>query len=419
MTMRIMVIPHTLELGGSQLNAIELAAAVRDRGHDVFVFGRPGQLLGRLQELDLEFVASPPPRRRPTPTIVSAIVRVARERQVDIVHGYEWPPALEVELASVFRPATRVITTVMSMAVAPFIPRHRDLIVGTEEIADAERQVGRRLVSALEPPVDTLFNAPGVIDGMAFRRDWGIPDDAIAVVAVARLAKELKLEGTLAAIRAVGQLSATYPVRLILVGDGPARTEVEDLAVRVNSVHGSNTVTLTGALADPRPAYAAADISIGMGGSALRAMAFGKPLIVQGERGFWCTLAPNTLDRFLWTGWYGVGTAATDGAAALTAELTPLLADPALRSALGDFGRGVVTSRFSLDRAADIQIDFYRRTLARPARHGALAGNAVAAAQFASHIAGERMRRLFGSRRVDDFNAMPVTRLRADRSRGS
>ena len=322
-------------------------------------------------------------------------------------------------MAAAIRPATRVITTVMSMAVAPFIPRHRDLIVGTEEIADAVRLVGRRLVSVLEPPVDTDFNAPGIVDGTAFRREWGVPADAIAVVAVARLAKELKLEGTLSAIRAVGVLSAAHPVRLVLVGDGPARSEVEEVAMRVNSMHGPGTVTLTGALADPRPAYAAADIALGMGGSALRAMAFGKPLIVQGERGFWCTLGPNTLDRFLWTGWYGVGAAGADGVAALTAELKPLLADPALRSTLGEFGRGVVTSRFSLDRAADIQIDLYRRALSRPARRGALAGNAVAAAQFASHIAGEQLRRLFGNRRMDDFNAIPVARLRADRAKGS
>lgn len=417
--MKIMVIPHTLELGGSQLNAIELAAAVRDRGHDVLVFGRPGQLLGRLQELGLEFVESPPPRRRPTPSIVLAISRVARQRGIDIVHGYEWPPALEAELAAAIRPSTRVMTTVMSMAVAPFIPRHRDLIVGTEEIADAERLAGRRLVSVLEPPVDTDSNAPGIVDGTAFRQKWGIPADAVAVVAVARLARELKLEGTLSAIRAVGTLSATHPVRLVLVGDGPARSEVENLAMRVNSMQGPNAVTLTGTLADPRPAYAAADIALGMGGSALRAMAFGKPVIVQGERGFWCTLAPNTLDRFLWTGWYGVGVAGTDGVAALTAELKPLLADPPLRSRLGGFARGVVTARFSLNRAADIQIDLYRRALSRPARRSALAGSAIATAQFARHVAGEQLRQLFGSRHMDDFNAMPVARLRADRAEGS
>ena len=33
--MKVLVYPHTMEIGGSQLNAIEIAAAVRDRGHDV------------------------------------------------------------------------------------------------------------------------------------------------------------------------------------------------------------------------------------------------------------------------------------------------------------------------------------------------------------------------------------------------
>lgn len=62
--MKIMVIPLTLELGGSQLNAIELAAAVRGQGHDVVVFGRHCQLLSLIEELWLELVESP--RSRPT-----------------------------------------------------------------------------------------------------------------------------------------------------------------------------------------------------------------------------------------------------------------------------------------------------------------------------------------------------------------
>src|SRR5205807_398251 len=35
--MRIIVYPHAMEIGGSQLNAIQLAGAVRDRGHEVVV----------------------------------------------------------------------------------------------------------------------------------------------------------------------------------------------------------------------------------------------------------------------------------------------------------------------------------------------------------------------------------------------
>ena len=62
---------------------------------------------------------------------------------------------------------------------------------------------------------------------------------------------------------------------------------------------GRDVVLVTGALLDPRPAYAAADIVIGMGSSALKGMAFGKPLVVQGEQGFWKLLEPATLPIFL------------------------------------------------------------------------------------------------------------------------
>ena len=49
---------------------------------------------------------------------------------------------------------------------------------------------------------------------------------------------------------------------------------------------GRQVVLLTGEIADPRPAYAAADVVVGQGGSALRGMAFGKPLVVVGEGRF-------------------------------------------------------------------------------------------------------------------------------------
>ncbi|UXN31297.1 hypothetical protein [Glutamicibacter sp. M10] len=40
--MRILIYPHDLSMGGSQLNAIELAGALRERGHEVIVYGWKG-----------------------------------------------------------------------------------------------------------------------------------------------------------------------------------------------------------------------------------------------------------------------------------------------------------------------------------------------------------------------------------------
>lgn len=409
--MRILVYPHDLGLGGSQLNAIEIAAAVAALGHSVIVFGRPGALNDRIEQLGLEFVEAPRPGRRPSPGVVAALAALIDERRLDILHGYEWPPALETVLASRRRPSARAVATVMSMSVPPFIPRTVPLMVGTAEIAAAERSGGRRRVAVLEPPVDVVFNHANLDVGVeGFRRRWNLDAERMTVVSVTRFARELKLEGTLAAMDAVGCLTRDIPTRLVLVGDGPARAEVEAKARAVNARAGDGTIVLTGQLSDPRPAYAAADVALGMGGSALRALAFAKPLVVQGERGFWRLLTPDSVRGFLWTGWYGVGESAADGPETLAGVLREVLGDDRRRRELGDFGRALVEERFSVTGAAETQVGHYVAALEQtPALLPTAAGDAAGLARYARYYAAKRARRALGREHADDFNARPVT----------
>ncbi|WP_295014263.1 glycosyltransferase [uncultured Microbacterium sp.] len=410
--MKVIVYPHDLGIGGSQLNAIELAAGVRDLGHEVLVFGRPGALNGRIDQLGLEFVEAPPPGRRPSPTTARALVDLVRARGVDVIHGYEWPPVLDAVLAAALGSPARVVGTVMSMSVPPFIPHDVELVVGTEQIAAVERRAGRPRVRTIEPPVDLAFNDPALPVGVdAFRMRYGLDDGRVNVVSVTRFARELKLEGTLAAIDVVGRISDRFPVRLVLVGDGPARDEVAERARRVNERHGEGTVVLTGRLDDPRPAYAVADVALGMGGSALRSLAFGKPLIVQGESGFWRTLTSETVDRFSWTGWYGVGEGEQGGADALEAELAPLLAAPSLRAVLGEYGLELARSRFSLTRASAVQLQVYREALAEGSQRQ-VGAEIAALARYAGYYARKRISRVLGRESLDDFNARPVAARR-------
>ncbi|MFJ6653874.1 glycosyltransferase family 4 protein [Microbacterium sp. NPDC091313] len=415
--MRVLVYPHDLGIGGSQLNAIELAAAVRDRGHDVLVFGREGALVSRIRDLGLEFVPAPAPGKRPSPTTARALRDLVEDRDIDVVHGYEWPPTLDAVLAF---PGGRtpVVSTVMSMSVPPFIPRSIALVVGTEQIADAERRSGRDRVEVIEPPVDLAHNRAGDdVDVDAFRRTHGLRPDATTIVSVARLAHELKLEGTLVAIAAVGRLARTRAVQLVLVGDGPARATVEAAAAAANADAGHRAVVLAGQVDDPRAAYGAADIALGMGGSALRALAFGAPLVVQGEQGFWRTLTPQSVDGFLWTGWYGWGDGAASGAAAFAREVEPLIDEAQRRRVLGAYGLGLVRERFSLERAAALQERIYLDALAGPAPR-ARASEAAAYARYARYYGVKRVRRALGRESTDDFNARPVAAL-ATRERGA
>ena len=117
----------------------------------------------------------------------------------------------------------------------------------------------------------------------------------------------------LGAIDTVGRLAQDRRVRLLVAGDGPGLPLVRAAAQAVNAATGRETVLVPGALLDPRPAYEAADVVLGMGSSALKGMAFAKPLVVQGADGFWELVTPQSVDLFLRQGWYGHGSGSGDG----------------------------------------------------------------------------------------------------------
>ncbi len=408
--MRIVVYPHTMELGGSQLNAIQLAGAVRDRGHEVIVLSEPGPLVDRVRAMGMEHIEIPADRRRPSPEVIGKLVRLVRDRRVDLVHGYEWPPIVEALVGLGFRRKTPVVGTVMAMSVAPFLPRTVPLAVGTEQIRKAAVAAGHRRVMLLEPPVDTDADNPSV-DGEKFRACYGIEADEVVVAMICRLVPELKLEGLLAACDAVGELAlAGRRVRLIIVGDGLSRDVIAERASRANATVGRQVVLLTGEIADPRPAYAAADITVGQGGSALRGMAFGKPLVVVGERGFSELLTPESAPIFLQQGWYGLGPGSLGlGAPALRLALEPLVHSLDLRQELGGFARQLVLERFSLRQAAQRQEEEYFFAIQDRV---ALALLAADLARCMNGLLISKVRRKYerwrGTIAIDDSNALSV-----------
>lgn len=408
--MRILVYPHDLKIGGSQFNAIEIAAALQQRGHELVMFGQPGPLVEHMEKLGLEFVDSGQVRRRPSPTAIKRLRRLMHERQIDVLHGYEWPPSLECYLAARQMSGVAVVSTVMSMAVAPFIPMGVPLTVGTRQLAANELNLGRPSVTLLEPPVDTGSNHPGLNLGqLDFKRRWRLRPDAQVVSIVSRLAHQLKIEGIFAAMEAVRTLAHVHDVQLLICGDGPAWSDVAARAAETNRIMGHEVVILTGELHDPRAAYDVADVCLGMGGSALRAMAFGKPLVVQGEVGFWELLTPETANRFLWQGWYGVGSNPGAGAAHLTGILKELLPKDCRQEELGRFGLSLVRERFSLQQAADTLLELYAQALSSPATTASTRTlDWRAAARFGLYESRRTVARWTGRETPDDFNAKPV-----------
>ena len=70
---------------------------------------------------------------------------------------------------------------------------------------------------------------------------------------VSRLDSFLKSESLFRTVEAVGVVARDLPVRLVIVGDGQVRADLERAADRVNAEHGRPVVVFTGALLDPAP----------------------------------------------------------------------------------------------------------------------------------------------------------------------
>jgi hypothetical protein len=147
---------------------------------------------------------------------------------------------------------------------------------------------------------------------------------------------------------------------------------------------------------------------LGMGGSALRSLAFAKPLVVQGERGFWELLTPESAPRFCREGLYGLGPEGdgrAEGARRLATILRGLLGNPGAQVRLGEFGRALVVEKFSLERAAAIAESLYAATIAaaRPSARDLAADVARTGIGVFRHQTARKWQRWRGTVIVDDF----------------
>ncbi|SFC73804.1 glycosyltransferase [Tropicimonas isoalkanivorans] len=366
--MKLLVFAHHLELGGTQINAIELSTRLRDmHGFDVVVHATEGPALSILKSKALRYIPAPDARLHPSPARIAALRSVVSQERPDLIHAWDWWQGLEAYYGVHLMRGTPLLITDMMMDLTRSMPRRIPTTFGFAGLVRKADAAGWKNTHLLLPPVDVDFNAAGIVDGKAFRTALAVRDEDILLVSVSRLANHMKSECLERAIAVVGELGASLPLRLVLVGNGEAGPRLQAMADAANRSLGREAVTLYGAMSDPRAAYDAADVVIGMGGSALRGMAFSKPLIVVGEKGFARTFTPEAAPDFIETGMFGIG----DGDprnVALSQAIRGLATSSGPRTELGAFGRDFVTGNHGLDAVAATLAGYCRNTVAQSRR---------------------------------------------------
>ncbi|MEP6915478.1 MAG: glycosyltransferase [Acidobacteriota bacterium] len=171
-------------------------------------------------------------------------------------------------------------------------------------------------------------------------------------------------------VRAMADVDA----RLLIVGEGPCRPMLERL---VSTLGLHDHVTLLGAVPDVAPYYEACDVFVlpsisrneAFGIVQLEAMAAGRPVVN--------TAIGSGVEYACPPGLCGLAVAPADPAA-LAGAIRQLLADPALRRALGAAGRARVTAEFSAAEMVRQTLNIYQQAVLVGA--GATASRAAAKA---------------------------------------
>ena len=332
--MRVVLYLGNLEVGGAQHSTIDLAAGLGRLGHEVVLVAPPGPLepVARGRGVRLHLVADEavqPSRRR-----VGAIAHAIGVIQPDVVVSFGDAAAIEALAGAGAGQGVAVVCGYPSQELSKDAPRTTPVIARRQAVLIAAR--GRNpVVVDIPAAVDTEHNRPG-IDGSAFRQAHAGEGESL-VVLVSRLARVQKAPGLLLATEAAAVLAGRRPFRLVIVGDGGMREDVEARADLVGDV-----VRVVGELPDPRAAYAAADVVLGLGTSVLRAMAQGRPAIVLGEEGAIMAVEPDTVGGLAAVHWFAPGPPASPVELADLVEA--LLDDPERARQSAEAGRQVVVA---------------------------------------------------------------------------
>jgi L-malate glycosyltransferase len=271
-----------------------------------------------------------------TAVVTTPVARLTRARVVGTVHGID-PSGLQRRLAGLPARLQHTVVAVSTpladdLATLTTIPRQRVTVV-----PDGVDDPGRRL-------------APG-----AARAAAGLPD-GVLVGCVGRLWER---KGQRELLAAWGDVVAACPdARLVVVGDGPLRTELEEVAADPAL---KGTVLLTGSRDDVPTILDGLDVVAvpshheGFSLVTVEAMLHGLPVVATASGG------PRELVD---DGGSGLLVPPRD-AAALAAALVRLCGDEPLRTRFGAAALARATSRYTVEAMVRGYLDLFARLLAR------------------------------------------------------
>ena len=284
----------SFDIGGTELNAVRTVEALDRRRFHVTVFHlhETGPLRARYEALGLQLLHLPIGRLYSPRTAGQGVrfLRLLRREGIEVVHTHDL--YTNIFAAPWARLAgCRVITSRRWIDASPragLVPLNHCSYRFAHRVVVNSSVVARLMIDTERVPAARVVELPNFLEERAFhhvaselrsarRRSWGVPQGAFLIGTVARLAPVKNHAMVLRALRHLDE-----DVHLVLVGAGPSRRELEELA---RELHVDRRVHFTGELVEADNLQQFFDVSVlcsrseGFPNAIIEALAAGCPVV--------------------------------------------------------------------------------------------------------------------------------------------
>ncbi len=384
----VLQILPSLETGGAERTAVDVAAALVAAGHRAIVASEGGRMVAELEAAGAEHLAFPAATKNPFAMAVN-IARLAglvRREGVDLLHARSRAPAW-VALAAARRTGVPFVTTYHGAYRAGSRPKafynsvmaRGDAVIANSawtagEIAARYPFAASRIVTIARGSDLSAF-APGAVSPerrAAVAAQFDLGDDERRPV-ILHLARLTGWKGQRVLIDAAAALAREgHDLVTILAGDAQGRDGyVDDLSRRIAAVGLADRVRLVGHCDDVPAALALATVAVvpstepeAFGRAAVEAQAAGVPVVASDHGAAAETvLAPPTTPADRRTGWR---VPPGDATALARAVAEALALDPVEKLALAERARTHVAAAYGVETMTSATLAVYEQVLGGP-----------------------------------------------------
>lgn len=370
---RVALVLDNLGVGGTELNTLKTSRALRERGVQPVLFHlQPdGPLATSFDEEGVPRVHVPvhPISSGRLIGDASRLAREARRAGVALLHTQDVYSNTIAILASRIAGLPHVASQRWTTAVPSRLvdTGHRLAMSLADAVVVNSSAVAAHATARMIRRHDRVFVVPNIVEDRVFagtaeserarlREEYGLPETATVIVTVARLSPVKDHRTLLAAVAQVR--TDGVDARLVLVGDGPLRAELQAEAARLGI---ADAVTFAGESRDVRGWLSAGDLACltsvteGFPNAIVEAMAAGLAVVATRAGGI-----PDVVEHMR-TGLL----AAVGDVPAIARHLRTLATNTSLRRQLAAAGRSLVESRHTSRAAGEVLLSAYATALRR------------------------------------------------------